>query len=788
MGGGEMDFSFVGTHSPAGWNEWYGTNVAVDDDGLRLASEPLPGYVSPRLVVDGEEFTPVDLTVDECDTLYILSEEGGIYRYETQIDALEPVPCLRRDGLNGRRPRAICVTRDTIYVADGRSEDAEDPTPGRVHAISKHVFQTRWILDDPFENPIGIATDGTTVYVVDTRGDAPDDPESGSLVTVTDDGTATTVLESLHTPRDVEVDSEGTPFVLDAEPQESAVRRIDTDDWIATETVGIDHGIVRPASFEVEDAETFLVGADEKTTGERVLFRFHKSDSEDEEVAPERLAGFKRSGLNLLLRRGDPTDDRTGLYAIDGTDHDIYFLDAERRTRLNPETGRYDGYAGTVLDADEFGMAWHRSVLAASESTGATRLELRYFATDEPIATITEIDGIGPIYGGRLRAANVTTITDLTALDPADIAEIAGTPVSRATEWHDEARAQIATEWLEHASETAVSEASDTLLFGAEGQYLWIRIDVLGTESTSPTLRSFRAFFPRQSYLRYLPAVFQEDEQSAEFLERFLSVFESVFVGIEEDIETATRFLDPGGIPAQYLLWLADWLALEADETWGEDELRSFVRQAPTLFKQRGTREGLLAVLDVFLDIDDLRPTAWEYALERERAELDEQVASKELTLDEAAAELDRLETPVWVLEYADTQCEDQRSDDTHGDDCQCESDGENIYETIVPCPRCFMVFVPPYVDDDRFRTVQRIVETQTPAHAVGRVVRLGSAIRLAGPDFAGHSYLGVNTVLSDGEFVVDEADLGGESVLTEREPYAQLELRSRLDEDARLS
>mgnify|MGYP006283463661 FL=1 len=786
-----MDFSFVATQSQADWREWYGKNVTVDDDGLSLTLEAHPRYVSPRVVVESEDgFTPVDVAIDECDTLYVLAREGGVYRYETETDYFESV--ADRDDLAGRRPRAICVTRDTIYIADGRREDPATPTKGRLQAISRHDQQTRWTLDAPFENPIGLATDGTVVYVADAQTDG----TSGALVPVTADGTGADDDRIVvpDTPRDVAVDPAETPLVLARGTDQSAVHRVDTANKTTTEVVQINHETdetVLPAAIESEDPETILVGADERTTGERVLFRFCKDEPEP---TSERLASFKGSCEALLLRRGDPGDDRTDLYLINGKNNDIYVLDAEHRVSRNTDTGRYDGYVGTVLDAEEQSMAWHRGVLDVHGSTVETRVQLRAFATDVAPPGVETINGIGSTYTQRLRDANVTTVVDLATLDPERTAAIADATVDQVASWHAEASARIASEWEQHddhvvwepsapgdeapdavasrrgrRQRTGTQETIDTLFEGARGRYLWVRINVLGTESTTPTLQSFRAYFPRQSYLRYLPAVFQEDEQSAAFLERFLSIFESVFTDVEEQIETSTRFLDAGGIPEQYLSWLGEWLALEADETWDEDAMRSFLRQAPSLYKQRGTRDGLLAVIELFLDFDDLRPHAWECALERETQYLDERVARGELTAAEAAADLERLATPIWLFEYADIQCVE---------------DDESVYERIVPCPQCFIVFVPPFVDDERLRTVRRIVETQTPAHAVGRAVRLGASIQLSGPEFAGHSYLGMNTVLSEGEYVVGEADLGGASRLAERESHDRLESQSSPDED----
>jgi len=60
-------------------------------------------------------------------------------------------------------------------------------------------------------------------------------------------------------------------------------------------------------------------------------------------------------------------------------------------------------------------------------------------ATDvDATADVEHIDGIGPTYADRLRAAGIDTVDDLAGSDPAELAEIAETTESRATDWLDQ--------------------------------------------------------------------------------------------------------------------------------------------------------------------------------------------------------------------------------------------------------------------------------------------------------------------------------------------------------------
>jgi hypothetical protein len=84
------------------------------------------------------------------------------------------------------------------------------------------------------------------------------------------------------------------------------------------------------------------------------------------------------------------------------------------------------------------------------------------------------------------------------------------------------------------------------------GRYLWLRI-ALSTvdENLNPSINQIKVSYPRESYLRYLPAIFQEnpvgqeDPVSRDFLERFLSIFETVFYDLETRIYDVDKFFDP---------------------------------------------------------------------------------------------------------------------------------------------------------------------------------------------------------------------------------------------------
>jgi phage tail-like protein len=109
----------------------------------------------------------------------------------------------------------------------------------------------------------------------------------------------------------------------------------------------------------------------------------------------------------------------------------------------------------------------------------------------------------------------------------------------------------------------------------------------------SPRLRSVKAFYPRASYLRYLPAVYQEDEESRQFLERFLSIFQSEFDAFDRRIDRLWQLFNPDSVPKKNLTWLAAWLGYVLNLEWPENKQRAMLRTAFKKYFLRGTVAGL---------------------------------------------------------------------------------------------------------------------------------------------------------------------------------------------------
>lgn len=116
------------------------------------------------------------------------------------------------------------------------------------------------------------------------------------------------------------------------------------------------------------------------------------------------------------------------------------------------------------------------------------------------------------------------------------------------------------------------------------------------------------------SYQQHLPAVFQTDE----LIGRFLLAMEAVLSGLgaeraegaglgpgprdglEDVLARVHTLFDPAATRAEFLPWLASWVALTLRADWDEPTRRAFIAGIVPLYKLRGTKAGLEAMLSLY--------------------------------------------------------------------------------------------------------------------------------------------------------------------------------------------
>lgn len=170
----------------------------------------------------------------------------------------------------------------------------------------------------------------------------------------------------------------------------------------------------------------------------------------------------------------------------------------------------------------------------------------------------------------------------------------------------------LGDQWDTNQRATEVTNGEwDCLVRSGGGRFLWLRMEFFGNGKATPRIDSVEIEFPRISLRRYLPAVFGEEPTSADFTDRFLSLFDTTLRSVEIKLDKQARFYDPLSAPAErdprtgidFLSWLGSWIGVLLDRQWPESKRRQFLKQAGKLFDLRGTREGLWRELVLFLNM-----------------------------------------------------------------------------------------------------------------------------------------------------------------------------------------
>lgn len=160
--------------------------------------------------------------------------------------------------------------------------------------------------------------------------------------------------------------------------------------------------------------------------------------------------------------------------------------------------------------------------------------------------------------------------------------------------------------------------------------HLWLRFTLYTPPGRRPpALKALSVYYPNLSYLRYLPAVYQEDPTSAAALRRFLAIFEALFGDLDAAIDQLPNHIDPDTAPPSWLPFLLRWLGLPSPDGLSKEVRRDLLKEAPKLLAGRGTYNALHRLLeiitkngDVSIQIDDRSagPAPWILQPDKRRA------------------------------------------------------------------------------------------------------------------------------------------------------------------------
>lgn len=604
------EFKYFVVNTLAKWREGFGSSIRIHPRGY-ISLAPMQSVPALKGVD-----IPTGFASDACGDLYVIDAKTcAIYRYRRNGQTFERIHCIGECGsspgqflfTNPGRVQYLgwlAMDQSTLYVADSINH--------RVQAFYRQTFQIRYILGErepgnspsrggkpgEFYVPKDLVVDrGGNLYVLDYGNKRIQKFDKyGRFVRFIGQ-------DQLEVPENLAMDQEGVLYVLDF--RKKGIFKFDRQ------------GTFIPPVIDFEEIPLYNISEEtlEKLTSEIPPAFLHLL----RDIKNHPVRG-KRGFLQLLKETiGEEPTAQYGTLIL----------------KYASDPGETFRPSGLAVDGDKFIYVGERG---PGENQGIHILDqagnyLGNFGNYSGGCYQLLIDRRGNLYancGSRksiilMQGEGNFSANGVYYMNPFD----STVPKS---EWHRlNMEAEIAEKTridvFYHASETRIAPETldeenawskvlssprngltpeDGLLLNARGRYLNVKIVLFGDGFHSPSVSQVKAYMPRLSYLRYLPATYQEDEIGKEFLERFLSLFESMSFDMEEQISGLAQYFDPKATPEEFLNWLGSWLAIAQDENWDEGKKRNLIERAYNLYKKRGTVSGLQETVKLYTGTDPL--------------------------------------------------------------------------------------------------------------------------------------------------------------------------------------
>lgn len=534
------EYKYLVLNTVQGWSAGFCKSIRIDSSGqISLWPERKPALSEGRGYLTG-------FAIDKNGNLYVVDAENClIYRYCYEAEAFKRIMCIGMPG-NYAGQFLFSSPQAAQYwggLALTRSFlYVADSFNHRIQCFYRHNFQIRYVLGalDSIKRPIS-------------------GQKSGQFCL----------------PKDIHTDSQGNLYVLDH--GNKRIQRFDKFGSflneisltglftkIQLESITIDQ---QDFLYIISEEKKHIIKCDRFGENQVAIGNFDdiKTDFQPAGIAVDNAGviyvGEKGAGelkIHRFTQKGEylgsvgnyrnrcyqlAADNDGNLYASCGQPGEIVLY------KGNASFVRQGVYFSKCFDSTVKETIWHRVVLDA-EITEKAKVDVFYYASDSPF------------------------------------------------DWKEIEKNNHWTKVLSSPRNGLTSK--EGLFINAKGQYLRLKIELSGDQQHSPVIKQVKLYFPRLSYLRYLPATYQEDEAGSEFLERFLSIFESQSFDLEQQIEQMVRYFDPLAMPDEFLSWLATWLGLVIDENLPENKKRAWLANAFPLFKLRGTRRGLEKMVELF--------------------------------------------------------------------------------------------------------------------------------------------------------------------------------------------
>lgn len=158
-------------------------------------------------------------------------------------------------------------------------------------------------------------------------------------------------------------------------------------------------------------------------------------------------------------------------------------------------------------------------------------------------------------------------------------------------------------EVLDYIGSIVYESPTDIVMHGFKGRYLWISMEVLGYNDEPLVIEKLKIEFPRVSFMNYLPDIYRKDQDTDCFLDRFISIFQSLYYDLEDEFDNIPRLFAVDVVNEEFLNWIAQWFSIENSFIWTKEKLRNLLKNIMEIYRMKGTKESIIKLIEIYSGI-----------------------------------------------------------------------------------------------------------------------------------------------------------------------------------------
>ena len=141
-------------------------------------------------------------------------------------------------------------------------------------------------------------------------------------------------------------------------------------------------------------------------------------------------------------------------------------------------------------------------------------------------------------------------------------------------------------------------------LFKLKGRYLAFCIESVNYSNDPIEIKEVKINFPVISFINYLPEVYQSVDRDS-FMSRFISIFQSMYLDVEEVIDNIPENFDPMFADEKFIFWICSLFGIEKS-MWDESDIKNIILNMIKIFQGRGTRFSVIDAVKRYIKCDPI--------------------------------------------------------------------------------------------------------------------------------------------------------------------------------------